>query len=268
MNKFEEIKELLLEEYYENKLRQAYIFECNDLNKGLELTNEICKKIFSSEELDNISDYNLISKEDMNIQKIRKISKESFIKPFKDKKVYIFKDGMDFTVPMQNAFLKTLEEPSEYTIFFIIIQNSSFLLDTIRSRCMTFFLDNSKKDLYEKENLVILTRNLFDIIISKDKVKIIEYIEEIKKYKNDIDDIFSYILENSRNIMLAKESINLLPNESKQNKYIHDIVNKFSYYELLTIIDYVEQARIKLNSNCSFQMTIETMLFNIMEVKS
>ena len=35
----------------------------------------------------------------------------------------------------QNALLKTLEEPPEYAVFFLITQHPSVLLPTIRSRC-------------------------------------------------------------------------------------------------------------------------------------
>ena len=95
----------------------------------------------------------------------------------------------------------------------------------------------------------------------------IEYIQDIKKLKDDVDDYLTFLLDSLRNMMLAKESVSLIQNECKQNKYIHDIVSKFTYYELLAILDLVERSRIKLNNNCSFSMTMETMLLNIMEVR-
>ena len=38
---------------------------------------------------------------------------------------------------VQNALLKTLEEPPAYDIFFLVTSNANKLLETIRSRCIT-----------------------------------------------------------------------------------------------------------------------------------
>lgn len=267
MNKYEQIKDILLDEYESDRLKHAYIFESSNIDKAIEMADFISKKIMDTDDLSRISDYKSIEKEDMNIATIRDIIKDCVIKPYKEKKIYVFKDCSKFTIPMQNAFLKTLEEPPQDVIFILITQNASSLLDTMRSRCIRYFFDEDVVDISEREDIVMITRRLFDIIIEKDKLKMIQYMEDIKKFKTDIDDILTSILENTRNIMLAKESIKLLPDEHKQNKYIHDIIGKFTYYELLTMIDLAEQARRKLNSNCNFNMTIETMLFKMMEVR-
>lgn len=268
MNKYETIKDLLFDDYKEKSLKHAYIFESSDLSLALRLARQLGSLILETQEIDNVSDFNFIKKEDMNIQTIRNITKDSLVKPFKNKKLYVFEDSMKFTIPMQNAFLKTLEEPPEDVIFILLTENANTLLDTVRSRCIRYFFDEEISEISQREDITLKTRQLFDILISKDKVKMVEYMEEIKKYKNDIDDILTSILDNSRNIMIAKESINLLPDEHKQNKYIHDIINKFTYYQLLTIIDITEETRRRLNRNCSFSMTIELMLLNMMEVGS
>lgn len=268
MNKYEQIKDILFDEYDDGRLKHAYIFESSNIDVAIDMADIISKKIMGTDDLSMISDYKAVEKNDMNISTIREIIQDCMIKPYKDKKIYVFKDCSKFTISMQNAFLKTLEEPPQDVIFILITQNASSLLDTMRSRCIRYFFDDDVVEISEREDIVMITRKLFDVIIEKDKIKMIQYMEEIKKFKNDIDDILTSILENSRNIMLAKESIKLLPDEHKQNKYIHDIIGKFTYYELLTMIDLAEQARRKLNSNCNFNMTIETMLFNMMEVKN
>ncbi|EHL18329.1 hypothetical protein HMPREF9630_00054 [Peptoanaerobacter stomatis] len=266
MSKYEQIRDLLFDEHEQNTLRHAYIFESSDLSLALKLSTQLCNKILETSNLSMISDYHLIKKEDMNVQTIRDITKDSIVQPFKAKKIYVFEDSMKFTIPMQNAFLKTLEEPPPDVIFILLTENANSLLETIRSRCIIYFFDEEVSELSQREDINIKTRQLFDILIAKDKIKMIQYMEDLKKSKDDIDDILTYILDNSRNIMIAKESIALLPDKHKQNKYIHDIINKFTYYQLLTIIDIVEDTRKKLNRNCSFSMTIELMLMNIMEV--
>lgn len=68
-------------------------------------------------------------------EKMRELEEDVAIKPFSSKhKVYIFEDGMLLTEAAQNVFLKIFEEPPEYAVFIIIIENASLLLDTILSR--------------------------------------------------------------------------------------------------------------------------------------
>ncbi|MCC7356415.1 MAG: AAA family ATPase [Candidatus Doudnabacteria bacterium] len=59
-----------------------------------------------------------------------------------------------------NALLKTLEEPSSRTIFFLIADTQS-VLPTIRSRCQTFacnrLLDSQMADYILKNNLIVST---------------------------------------------------------------------------------------------------------------
>ena len=51
-------------------------------------------------------------------------------------KIYIIKDAQLLNENGQNALLKTLEEPPEYALFFLLTDNYDMLLDTIKSRCM------------------------------------------------------------------------------------------------------------------------------------
>ena len=51
----------------------------------------------------------------------------------------VFLDNVEYlNLNSSNALLKGLEEPSQNTFFFIIHDNSSFILDTIKSRCVQF----------------------------------------------------------------------------------------------------------------------------------
>lgn len=265
MTKYEKIKELLYEQAEEDTLSHAYIFESSDLSVAKKLADGLSRKIFSVSDLSQVTDYHLITKDMMKIDTIRKISSEVPIAPYKDKKVYVFEDASEFNIPTQNAFLKTLEEPPEYVIFILIIKNSSLLLDTIRSRCIKVFFDEEVAVVCEREDISTLVRKLFDILIEKDRLKMIDFIDEIKAKKEDASDIISEIMDTARNIILAKESIKLLPDANKQDRYIHDIVGKFGYYELLSVIDIAEVAWKKLDANANFNMTVETMLFNMME---
>lgn len=74
-------------------------------------------------------------KKSIGAEQMRALEDDAAIKPFNSlHKVYIFEDGALLTEQAQNVFLKTFEEPPEYAVFIIVIENASLLLQTIRSR--------------------------------------------------------------------------------------------------------------------------------------
>lgn len=74
-------------------------------------------------------------KKSIGADDMRTLSDDVAIKPFNSvRKVYIIEDGSLLTESAQNTFLKTFEEPPEYAVFIILIDNSVTLLQTILSR--------------------------------------------------------------------------------------------------------------------------------------
>lgn len=70
------------------------------------------------------------------------------IKPYEGGyKVYVMPEADKMTVQAQNAILKTLEEPPEYVVILLLVNDESRLLDTIKSRVI-------------RENLRPLTDNV------------------------------------------------------------------------------------------------------------
>lgn len=61
------------------------------------------------------------------------------IKPYNHRyKIYIMPNADTMTQQAQNALLKTLEEPPEYAVFFLLAENIYAFLPTIMSRCVLF----------------------------------------------------------------------------------------------------------------------------------
>lgn len=74
-------------------------------------------------------------KKSIGADDMRELEEDVIIKPFNSKrKVYIIEDGLLLTEAAQNVFLKTFEEPPEYAVFIILIDDAENLLQTIRSR--------------------------------------------------------------------------------------------------------------------------------------
>ncbi|MBR5930635.1 MAG: DNA polymerase III subunit delta [Lachnospiraceae bacterium] len=71
-----------------------------------------------------------------------------FYGPFK---IYIIKDAQLLNDNGQNALLKTLEEPPEYALFFLLTDNCDKLLDTVRSRCIKLRIEPLPKEVIIRE---------------------------------------------------------------------------------------------------------------------
>ncbi len=69
------------------------------------------------------------------------------------KKVFIIKDVEYVTLEASNALLKTLEEPADNTLIFLTTSAMDRVLDTIKSRCQTFYFFPLSRDVLQKRIL-------------------------------------------------------------------------------------------------------------------
>lgn len=138
-------------------------------------------------------------KKTLGIEPIRKAVKDAQIRPFNaPRKVYIIDEGDLMTAEAQNAFLKTLEEPPEYAVFIIIVQNSSVLLQTVLSRAVLIHfppVSDSAVEKYIREKYPDET----------------ERIRFLVKYCGGIPGEADRIIENESFEELRKKSLNALP---------------------------------------------------------
>lgn len=75
------------------------------------------------------------SKKSIGVDQIRDLRRDVHIYPSElDYKFYIVKGADTMTAQAQNAFLLTLEEPPAYAVIMLLCENSSLLLETVRSR--------------------------------------------------------------------------------------------------------------------------------------
>lgn len=94
-----------------------------------------CIKIFEDKSPDIITVGLEGEKVNLGIDSIRFIKNDISIIPNElDIKMYIIENADKMTLQAQNAFLLSLEEPPTYVIFILICENSSSLLETIKSR--------------------------------------------------------------------------------------------------------------------------------------
>lgn len=90
-------------------------------------------------------------KSNIMVDQIREVVNDSNVKPYSNKnKIYIIDDADLMNESAQNALLKTLEEPNEYTKLILLASNVASILPTILSRCITIKLMPLKKDEVRK----------------------------------------------------------------------------------------------------------------------
>ena len=149
----EELMQNLINSVHDGLSSHAYIFEGA---KGLDLRGsarlfaaaltcpdraiapcgacQVCKETRADTNPDIVY-VNSGDKKSIGAEQMRALEEDVAIKPFAAaRKVYIIEDGAQLTEAAQNVFLKTFEEPPEYAVFIIIIENLAPLLETVLSR--------------------------------------------------------------------------------------------------------------------------------------
>lgn len=68
-----------------------------------------------------------------------------------ENKVYLFPDAGELSPVIQNALLKSLEEPPPFVMFLLTADRRESLLDTVISRCTEFYLGDAGTEERKKE---------------------------------------------------------------------------------------------------------------------
>lgn len=242
---------------------------------------------------------NTISVEDIRTQINGTIS----IKPYRsDKKIYIIREGEKMTPQAQNALLKTLEEPPEYAVIFILTENMDELLPTICSRCVLlnmkpvsnvlvkkYLMDEMQIPDYKadicvafargnigkakllasseefeeiKEEALALLKNIKDMELNE----VLSAVKKISEYKVNIDDYLDILSIWYRDVLLFKATCDgnhLIFRDEIQ--YITQAANKSTYEGIEEVITAMEKAKGRLRANVSFDLTMELLLLTIKE---
>lgn len=240
-----------------------------------------------------------ISVDDVRTQ----VNGDIMIKPYSSPyKIYVIPEADLLTVQAQNALLKTIEEPPEYGIIFLLTENADSLLPTIRSRCVMLKLRNIKDKLVKKylmEQLqvpdyqadlcaafaqgnigraVMLAKSEHFNEIKEEAVQLLKYIDEmelqeivgaikeINKYKLEVTDYFDIITIWYRDVLLYKATKDVGGLVfGDQLKFIKQKAAKSSYEGIETILESIEKAKLRLKANVNFDLVMELLLLTMKE---
>ena len=201
------------------------------------------------------------------------INNDIVIKPYSSKyKVYIIDEAEKMTVQAQNALLKTIEEPPEYAVILFLTNTLDVLLQTVRSRvCAAYAQGNVGKAImmatseHFREMQDFLLR-LLKRVDDMEVYEIVAAIHDMTTYKMDIRDLIDLMMVWYRDVLILKatEDINQLVYQD-EHKYLQKKATTSSYEGLNNIMEALEKAKVRLNANVNFDITMEMLLLTIKE---
>lgn len=184
----------------------------------------------------NNIDIRVFDSKDMQIADIKELIFEIGLKPFFNKKIIIFKNFEKIGEISQNAMLKSIEELSNDTIIIAICNDTIGILDTIKSRAYSIYLNKEINNVYDYN---------LDTLSKQELLKMFEN----KLEKTDILDMLENLMDSE--YVFLKTAIE----DERYFKNIIDIntkINKCYNY---------------INSNCNRNLAIDLLLYRILEEK-
>ena len=225
------------------------------------------------------------------------------IKPYSSPyKIYIVDEAEKMTVQAQNALLKTIEEPPAYGVIMLLATNADAFLPTILSRCVTLKLRPVKNEIIRpylmekyhipdyqaevctafargnvgkaerlaqseqfaelKSHLLHLLRHLRDMEV----YELTEAVRSASEYKTEINDYLDLMALWFRDVLLFKATrqIDGLVFAEEINA-ISAQAQKSSYEGLERILKALGKAKVRLNANVNFELTMELLMLTIKE---
>lgn len=184
----------------------------------------------------NNIDVRIFDSKEMQIADIKELIFEIGLKPFFNKKIIIFKNFEKIGEISQNAMLKSIEELSNDTIIIAICNDTIGILDTIKSRAYSIYLNKEINNVYDYN---------LDTLSKQELLKMFEN----KLEKTDILDMLENLMDSE--YVFLKTAIE----DEQYFKNIIDIntkINKCYNY---------------INSNCNRNLAIDLLLYRILEEK-
>ena len=176
-------------------------------------------------------------KKSIEIDQIREITKYLQNTSFNKEIKYIMINSCEkLNSSSSNALLKILEEPGRNNFFFLIYDNSEFLLNTIKSRCIELkinFKDSEKKEIINELCLLHIKnfkQDFFDNEINNFYLSSPGLIFNYMKYKFENDQIKN---ENNKHLLLDYFVAEYLKSkESRLLKIIYLLLENIFYIKI------------------------------------
>ncbi len=250
------------------RIPHAIIIECQNDEKAFECAkflsmylmcqsdNEPCGECRQCQETKMMIHPDIILPEPENksktlsIKQMQELTVDTYISPNQgDFKTYIFKNADTTLKPdVQNALLKTLEEPPQNVHFFLLCKNAGSFLVTIRSRCVTIKL---KEKRVISENTKERSKAIVNGIISSKEYELLKSLSVLEE-KETANDVFDAIVMYMRDGMAI--SVGASPEFDEQTA--QKIAARLTKKQIIEMIELSKNAQIKIKQNVNIQLLI------------
>ncbi len=239
----------------------------------------------------------------IGIDIVRSLQKDIYIRPYEaERKVYIITEAERMTNQAQNGLLKILEEPPEYCVIILTVENSSRLLDTVLSRAVTIkFSNNTQREVEEfltvnyshlGDSIPVLSAfsggiigraidmassadyktmrkevlSIFTKLIKEDELSVLDMMTFFIENKDKIEIILEMMLSVARDILIIKGVNNskLLINIDMKFE-IEALSHKVRSGVMEEVINIIIDTKRKTNRNVNYALAVEMMLIKSWE---
>lgn len=233
----------LLQQYIKKLSKWAV---CKESNKPCDACSQ-CKKVETDNHPDIYTAQLAGKTEVVNVDEIRKICNDAYIKPNEAKtKVYIIPNADKMQIQAQNAFLKVLEEPPQNILFILCCTSAQQLLLTIRSRVTVYKLgfdttddENAQKAIQKAEQIARA------LTVTKGYELLCATLFTDRVFAKSVINNLLLIVNNAVKAKVA----NIICNDVEQL-----LADSLSTQNLIDILDIITTAEARLNSNINMNL--------------
>ena len=197
------------------------------------------------------------------------INRTVMVRPYgSDYKVYIVREAELMNAQAQNALLKTLEEPPDYTVILLLTGNEDAFLPTVLSRCvkLTFFPEEKSGEAADDtlSELRREVRNYMDSIPFRDVrslVRLTDYAGKNKiLYRELLEEVQAWI----RDILVyktGKNAADLIHGDALST--VRTLAGCVSYERGGRVLALLSKARRMAELNVNFEMALSQVLLEL-----
>lgn len=271
---------------------------CKD---GVCLTCSECSRVLSGNNVD-VTNVSPSSGKNYVVGDIEPITSDVYKKSYSGgKKLYFIHDADKMKADVQNKLLKILEEPPKDVHFFLSTTTEGAILDTVKSRSRLLYMDyfesrdisnllarrypevdlrrvemsanccggaiDKAEKLISDENFYERYNAVFDMFRNvKKSADVIKYSKSSLFDKENVSatlDMFEIVLRDVLEAAVGNSNFTMRDKKSEMER----LGEEFSVAAISNIVDMVNLARKKIKANCAANVTGESLLYAVLEVK-
>ncbi|MDR0314341.1 MAG: hypothetical protein LBH71_00120 [Oscillospiraceae bacterium] len=229
-----------------------------------------CKKIMLKSHPDLITIEAEDKKKTISVDIVRQMRDDAYILPNEsDSKIYIIPKADTMLAYAQNALLKILEEPPEYTLFILMCDYHTFLLPTVISRSVVFNTNTvheySKEPPDDQSDALKTALEIVASVLKGDEFRLMSEIGAFDKKPELIKNCTQSLIQIFRDALVVKSGGKVLL--SGQEETVLSISKKLDNKQIFDIIEAVksilESVEMHANNNLTMARLCSTLIQSV-----